>query len=360
MKKKTLEHKEDAQLNTTYHIVNNADTKINTETSLNQTSYTNIYPVLNISSNVSDIRTHEDNTNVINEINNIMNIYNAQYPTAPMASIFPAEYLNNDQDFVFVPSAPSESILFYMNEETEDQKQNKHKKKKEIIYNKEEINKLYTFSLTEPQLSTMFNNKEMMSHEQKVKIFRKQMEKLNSNFYNHIKNYEDLIYEFQSLKSVVNRKISEINQDISNSWKFEQILKNISRTCGDGVRFSYQYVTELTSIDEEVMSHLSDGFKEFIDFLNQLSDLQFKVEEEKKWIDNYLYELIYYSFVNDKNTIGSNKDTNIKNTKKDDIKNTGSINNNVSNNTNSSKTNTNVDLKKNDNNNNSNKFKSTH
>jgi len=88
----------------------------------------------------------------------------------------------------------------------------------------------------------------------------------------------------------------DINQNINNSWKFEQILKNISRTCGDGVRFSYQYYTHLSSIDEEVMTDLSDNFKEYIDLLNQLADLQFKIEEEKKWIDNYLHELIHNSF----------------------------------------------------------------
>ena len=256
------------------------------------TAYENIYPQIDITPTVPMVINPEERINAANEINNLMNVYNDQHPSAPMTSIFPSEYLDNDQDFVFVPSAPSESILFYMNEEAEDQKQGKSKKKKEIIYNKEDINKLYTFPLTEPQLSTMFNNKEMMNHEQEVKVFRKQLEKLNSNFYNHIKNYEDLIFEFQTSKSLVNRKILEINQNISDSWKFEQILKNISRTCGDGVRFSYQYVTEITSIDEEVMSHLSDAFKEFIDLINQLSDLQFKVEEEKKWIDNYLYELI--------------------------------------------------------------------
>ena len=303
--------------------------------------YTSIYPSLDISPSVPIIIKPEEHVNAANEINNLMNVYNAQYPTAPAASTlnFPAEYLDNDQDFVFVPSAPSESILFYMNEEAEDQKQGKHKKKKEIIYNKEEINKLYTFPLTEPQLSTMLNNQEMMNHEQEVKEFRKQLEKLNSNFYNHIKNYEDLIYEFQTVKSLVNRKILEINRNISDSWKFEQILKNISRTCGDGVRFSYQYVTEITSIDEEVMSRLSDTFKEFVDQLNQLADLQFRVEEEKNWIDNYLYELVYYSFVNEKNSNKSEDTSSNKNVKKEDAKKSGSS------------TNTNTNTKTNNNNN---------
>ena len=301
------------------------------------TAYENIYPQIDITPTVPMVINPEERINAANEINNLMNVYNDQHPSAPMTSIFPSEYLDNDQDFVFVPSAPSESILFYMNEEAEDQKQGKSKKKKEIIYNKEDINKLYTFPLTEPQLSTMFNNKEMMNHEQEVKVFRKQLEKLNSNFYNHIKNYEDLIFEFQTSKSLVNRKILEINQNISDSWKFEQILKNISRTCGDGVRFSYQYVTEITSIDEEVMSHLSDAFKEFIDLINQLSDLQFKVEEEKKWIDNYLYELIYYSFVNDNNKNSNNNNTN---TNTNTNNNNNNNNNNKSNNSKASNSNT--------------------
>jgi len=137
---------------------------------------------------------------------------------------------------------------------------------------------------------------------------------------------------------LVNRKILEINRNISDSWKFEQILKNISRTCGDGVRFSYQYVTEITSIDEEVMSRLSDTFKEFVDQLNQLADLQFRVEEEKNWIDNYLNELVYYSFVNDKN---SKKSEDTKNVKKEDAKKSGSnTSTNAKSNNNSNTTNT--------------------
>jgi len=142
----------------------------------------------NVTNNKKQLEIEKDIEDALNSDIKLNNGYINLYPSLELAIQNPiiTPSVNShektiQEDYVVVPSilpsilpsAPSEDVVSYANDEIEG----KHNKRKEDIYKRDDIDKLNSEPLTQLQLNTMRNNPELMSHEQKVKEFRKQKKK---------------------------------------------------------------------------------------------------------------------------------------------------------------------------------------